>query len=69
MESNVKHNWLYSVVPQFPVEGWDIAGIYLVGYCKQCRNYFTARLVIDANTNFVAINKLDIPVFGCEPVE
>ena len=69
----IRHNWLYSVVPDFPIEdnfgGFIGGGIFLVGYCKQCNNYFTARLNLDGVPNFVAIEKLDIPKWGCQPVE
>ncbi len=66
----IRHNWLYSVVPLFPIQGADFTGApYLSGYCKQCRNYFTARLGVSEEIDEVYIEKLNIPVWGCEPVE
>lgn len=58
-----RHKWLYSVVPRFP-EG----GIYLAGFCPQCRNAFTVRLQEDDTVGFIQLRKLDVPAKGCEPV-
>lgn len=66
--ADVKHNWLYSVVPLFPENGAH-GGIYLAGYCKQCRNAFTVRLQEDYAIGFLQMRKLDIPVWGCVPLE
>jgi hypothetical protein len=64
----IKHNWLYSVVPQFP-DDTVFSGIYLAGYCKQCRSGFTVKMKADVGVGRVVMDKLDIPVWGCEPVE
>jgi hypothetical protein len=63
-----KHNWLYSVVPLFP-SGIFPGGIYLAGFCKQCRNGFTVRMKETDTPGHVLIDKLDIPTGGCIPVE
>lgn len=62
-ERKIKHNWLYSVNPG-PAES-----IYLVGYDKQCRKYFTAKLRTGVLENAVVFGDLDIPVWGCEPID
>jgi len=68
-EPQIKHNWLYSVVPLFPFADTfepTTGGIYLAGYCKQCRNAFTVRLQETKTVGHVLIDKLDIPVYGCK---
>lgn len=67
-----RHNWLYSVVPLFP-EIVDTVikehgGIYLAGYCKDCRNAFTVSLKTSTTWGHVIMDKLDIPTTGCIPV-
>lgn len=59
-----KHNWLYSVVPDL-IAG----GIYLVGYCKNDNKSFTVRLKQAHTINHVVIDNLDIPKYGCEPID
>jgi hypothetical protein len=61
----IKHNWLYSVVPLFPQEGIS-GGIYLVAYCKNDRKYATVRLRDDVLTDFVVLGDANIPVYGCK---
>lgn len=64
MEEPGRHNWLYSVVPQF-----NGVNIYLAGFCPKCRNSFTVRLKTQELAGKVLMNKLDVPTTGCEPVE
>lgn len=64
-KSERRHNWLYSVVPIFSTE----SGIYLAGYCKDCRNGFTVRMLHTNTIGHVLIYKLGIPTTGCEPVD
>jgi len=68
-----KHNWLYSVVPLFPIYTLldsSSGGIYLAGYCKDCRTAFTVRLPEQATPMEITLtSRLDIPVFGCLPVD
>jgi len=59
-----KHNWLYSVVPDF-LGG----GIYLVGYCKLDNKSFTVRLKTSNSVAHVLIDDIDIPKYGCQPID
>lgn len=65
---NIKHNWLYSIVPQFNIDPLhQPAGIYLVAYCKNDRKYITVLLQTDQMVDFVIERTAAIPVWGCEP--
>ncbi len=59
------HNWLYSVVPKFPVREvgsiTEQTGIYLVGYCRQCRQAFTVRLLDSSSYSDLILTDLNIP--------
>lgn len=65
-DEDVKHNWLYSVVPSYDP---DMPGIYLAGYCKLDNKYFTVRLHQDGLSNFVVLGNVGIPKWGCEPID
>ena len=61
---NIRHNWLYSVVP-----GGTNYSIYLIAYCKNDRKYVTVKLHTDDLTDFVVEGNAAIPVWGCKPLE
>lgn len=65
-DNDIKHNWLYSVVPLFPEPLGIAGGIYLAGYCKNCRSGFTVKMKVSQSIGHILIDKLDIPVMGCE---
>ena len=61
------HNWLYSVVPNFPDPSSNLtntSGIFLVGYCKNCNKTFTKRLSLNYNY-IVEIEDAYVPKVGC----
>lgn len=71
-EVNIKHNWLYSVIPadrevtrySLSEERIDtISEIYLVGYCKNCNTAFTAP--VPYSWSRTVLTDMAIPKDGC----
>lgn len=62
---DIKHKWLFSVVPDFSSSDIAIPKIYLVAHCPQCQNAFTVRLGTLDTKGQVDMQNLDYPVWGC----
>lgn len=60
-----KHNWLYSFMIVNSEE--DITShIFLAGYDKNCNQAFSVRVPQNVDGT-LAIGKVDVPKYGCEP--
>lgn len=62
-EQDMRHNWMYSFMPLG--NDW----IFLVGYCKTCDTGVSSRMNIDSAVGYSAETKMNIPKWGCKPVE
>lgn len=56
------HNWMYSFMPGV------FDQIYLVGFCKACRQAFSEIVPVDKHGQ-LRISKMSVPRDGCEPID
>lgn len=66
----VKHNWLYSMVPAHTDSVHKLIGAYLTGYCKNCDQYFTKRMRVDYDESWndnPVVRRAWVPKWGCTP--
>ena len=61
--AQLKHNWMYSFMP-----GGESV-VWLVAYCKVCDTGVSSRLMTDYKPGHAKITKMNIPKWGCIPVE
>jgi hypothetical protein len=65
-ESQLKHNWMYSFMPA-TIDGFST--IYLVAYCKICDTGVSSKMFINRLTYGSITTNMDIPKWGCIPIE
>lgn len=76
--NDLLHQWMYSFMPVY-TEGQvfeygdphqeGVGFIFLVGFCKICRNGVTVRLNNDLTSGKAIMTLTDVPKYGCVPVE
>lgn len=60
--NDIMHQWAYSFMP-------NSGAIYLVGYCKGCRNTFTSCVRSSTGTGLmgeIVITHTEVPRYGCD---
>jgi len=60
----VRHNWLYSVLPNKVNSQSSEEALYLTGYCRPCDNAFSVEIP-KSDSGKILLTKMDIPKWGC----